>query len=151
MPPGGASASPQGMGSAVAPAGTEESPSEADARAMLLVEAMIEAAKADGMIDPEERQRIVGRLEQAGIGPEEKSFVEARMALPPAPERLSERVRPDRAENRILAAEVYVASLLAIEVDTDAERRYLRDLGKRLQLDDGLIGHLHDDLGVERL
>jgi uncharacterized membrane protein YebE (DUF533 family) len=147
MPPGGTSGAPQGMGSAVAPA---DSQAAAD-KAMLLVEAMIEAAKADGMIDSEERARILDRLEEAGIDNESRSFVEARMALPPAQGRLIERVRPGDPANRILAAEVYVASLLAIEVDTAAERSYLRDLGKRLELDDGLIGHLHDDIGADRL
>ena len=147
MPPSATAGAPGDRGSAVV---VDDRPDVASDKAMLLIEAMIEAAKADGEIDPEERRRIIERLEGGGLDPEARSFIEARMALPPATGRLVERVRPERPENRVLAAEVYVASLLAIEVDTPAERGYLRNLGERLKLDDGLLRHLHDDLGVDR-
>ncbi|HEX6144702.1 MAG TPA: DUF533 domain-containing protein [Geminicoccaceae bacterium] len=150
-PPAGAGGAPGDRGSAVVIDDRgDDRPEVAADKAMLLIEAMIEAAKADGEIDPGERRRILERLEGGGLDPEARSFIEARMALPPASDRLVERVRPESPENRVLAAEVYVASLLAIEVDTPAERAYLRTLGERLKLDDGLLRHLHDDLGVER-
>ena len=41
------------------------------------------------------------------------------------------------------AAEIYVASLLAIDVDNPAERGYLAMLAARLQLDEKLVAHLH--------
>jgi uncharacterized membrane protein YebE (DUF533 family) len=47
-----------------------------------------------------------------------------------------------------LAAEVYAASLLAIEVDTQAERAYLDRLAAALKLDQATRGHLHAALGV---
>ena len=47
-----------------------------------------------------------------------------------------------------LAVQVYAASLLAIEVDTAAERAYLRDLAARLGLDASAVAHVHQALGV---
>ena len=41
------------------------------------------------------------------------------------------------------AAEIYAASLLAIDVDNPAERGYLGMLAARLNLDEKLVEHLH--------
>jgi uncharacterized membrane protein YebE (DUF533 family) len=46
------------------------------------------------------------------------------------------------------AVEVYAASLLAIEVDTAAERDYLARLARSLGLDAGVVGEVHRALGV---
>ena len=43
-----------------------------------------------------------------------------------------------------LARQFYAVSLMAIEVDTDAERTYLRHLQDRLKLDGGTVRELHD-------
>ena len=47
-----------------------------------------------------------------------------------------------------VAVAVYAASLLAIEVDTDAERTYLRRLAGALRLDAGTVQQLHAGLGA---
>ena len=44
--------------------------------------------------------------------------------------------RPD------LAAQVYSASLMAINVDTDAERKYLAKLGKAMGLSDAVMQNI---------
>jgi uncharacterized membrane protein YebE (DUF533 family) len=49
-----------------------------------------------------------------------------------------------------LAAEVYAASLLAIEVDTEAEHHYLRQLAQGLRLDPIVVAELHAALGAPR-
>ena len=41
-----------------------------------------------------------------------------------------------------LAAQVYSASLMAIEVDTDAERRYLDKLAKAIGLNSNVINNI---------
>ncbi|MBL0901321.1 MAG: DUF533 domain-containing protein, partial [Reyranella sp.] len=43
-------------------------------------------------------------------------------------------------------AELYAASLLAIDVDNAAERGYLGMLAARLKLDDSLVAHLHGNV-----
>ena len=60
--------------------------------------------------------------------------------------------RPRRPRGQVqapdLAAQVYAASLLAIEVDTDAERAYLARLAQSLALPPAAIAHIHQTLGV---
>ncbi len=122
------------------PAGPPPFPPPPD-RALLLIEAMISASKADGEIDPEEKARILEHLDRQGEGPEARDFVERQMAQPLDLDRLVARV-PDQA----LAAEVYAASLLAIDPDTPAERAYLALLSSRLGLDPGVIRALEAQL-----
>lgn len=107
-------------------------PGPGQERAVLLVRAMIAAAKADGEIDAGERAAILSRLDEQGMGQEAHAFVEAEMARPLDLYEITSGVR-----DAATAADVYAASLLAITVDTDAERRYLDRLASRLGLDDG--------------
>lgn len=101
-------------------------------RAVLMIRAMIAAAKADGEIDADERAAILARLDEEGSGAEAHAFIEAEMARPLDLYEITSNVR-----DAAMAADVYAASLLAITVDTDAERRYLDRLAARLGLDDG--------------
>jgi uncharacterized membrane protein YebE (DUF533 family) len=48
-----------------------------------------------------------------------------------------------------LAEQIYEVSCLAIDVDTDAERRYLQTLGQTLGLSPGTVATLNDQLGVD--
>jgi uncharacterized membrane protein YebE (DUF533 family) len=50
--------------------------------------------------------------------------------------------------NPAQAAEVYAASLLAIDVDSEAERAYLRNLAAALRLDAGVVSFLHRTTGA---
>ena len=50
--------------------------------------------------------------------------------------------------NQEVAAQVYAASLLAIEVDTEAERQYLQQLAQAAQLHPLVVGQIHQTLGV---
>ena len=47
-----------------------------------------------------------------------------------------------------VAAQVYAASVLAIEADTDVERRYLQDLAARLGLNQQAVAYVHRSLGM---
>ena len=47
-----------------------------------------------------------------------------------------------------IAAQVYAASLLAIEVDTDEERHYLQVFASRLGLNGQQVANLHQAVGV---
>lgn len=50
--------------------------------------------------------------------------------------------------NPVVAAEVYVASLLAIDLDTPAEAAYLQQLAALLRLDAGTVTRLHELTGA---
>lgn len=111
----------------------------ANEHALLLVRAMIAAALSDGRLDESERNTIVGRLGVLGIGSEERSFLDAEIARPWSPAQFA--AAAAMPEQR---AEIYLASAIAIEADTDAERAYLKYLAATLQLDEQLIAHLED-------
>ncbi len=114
-----------------------------DGTARLLIRAMICAAKADGVIDAEERRAIVGRLSDSGADAEELAFVAAEFEAPANVEALIADVDdPD------VAIEVYLVSLLAITVDTEAERIYLAYLAQRLGLAPATVASLHERAGV---
>ncbi len=110
----------------------------------LVIQAMLNAAKADGEIDPTERSRILGKLAEDGADAEALAFVEREMQAPGDPAALVRAV----AGRQELAVQVYAASLLAIEVDTPAEVDYLSNLAASLGLDADIVGRVHDALGV---
>ena len=111
--------------------------------ALVLLKAMINAAKADGEVDASERQRITDKLAAAGADPEAQAFVQQELQGP-----LDLAGLVHAASTPQQAAEIYAASLLAIEVDTVGEQAYLRRLAQGLGLDDQVIQRLHVSLGV---
>jgi uncharacterized membrane protein YebE (DUF533 family) len=112
-------------------------------KALILLQAMISAAKADGQIEGGELERILGRLEKGGADSEARDFLLHEMRRPPDLDGLVAQVSDPE-----LAAEVYAASLLAIEVDTPAEKAYLERLATALGVDPAVRRHLHATLGA---
>ena len=100
-----------------------------DDEALLLVRAMIAAANADHELDDDERARILKALDEAEAGEEERAFLLAELESPIDLASLAE-----RAATPELASQVYLASCLAIEIDSRAERNYLDRLARRLGL-----------------
>jgi len=111
--------------------------------AMLTLKAMINAAKADGNIDEQETQRILGKLQEGGITSEEQQFVIDEMKKPMDTDNIVNAV-----PNPQVGAQIYAASLLAIEIDTDAERDYMQQLANRLGLDNNVVTYLHSAVGA---
>lgn len=109
----------------------------------LVLKAMINAAKADGEVDADERQQIVAKAGENGAGPDEQTYLEQELAAPMDTDALVA-----AAGNKVLAGQVYAASLLAITVDSQAERAYLQELAQRLGLDPTTVGQLHQNLNV---
>jgi uncharacterized membrane protein YebE (DUF533 family) len=106
----------------------------------LLIQAMIAAAAADGRIDDSERSAILERAEGAGLDAETRAFLHGELA---APLTLAQVVARTRAA---VAADVYAASLVAITLDTDAERAYLDQLASALTLDAQTRSAIHAEL-----
>lgn len=100
-----------------------------DRQALLLIRAMVAAANADGRIDDEERRRIADKLQEAGADADDRALIEREMASPVALDELASHV--DGEEE---AEQFYLASALAIDADTDAERSYLRFVADRLHI-----------------
>ena len=108
-----------------------------------LVRAMIAAAKADGQIDADEKERIFKRLEAMPLSAEEKAFVFDELSSP-----LDINAVVARADTPEHAAEIYAASLVAMKPDTPAERTYLEALAHKLKLDPGLVSEIHKTAGL---
>jgi uncharacterized membrane protein YebE (DUF533 family) len=104
--------------------------------------AMIAAAKADGEVDRAESQKIMGQMEQAGLTSEEKSFLLVEMARP-----LNIEDVVKQASTPEVAAQLYTASAIVIDQVNDRERNYLAMLAQRLNLPQGFVQQLHQELG----
>lgn len=112
--------------------------------AEIIVKAMINAAKADGRIDKTEIEKIVGKLEEGGMTTEEKNFFVTEAKKPMD---LDSVVR-SAAEEAEMAAQIYAASLLVIEVDTAAELDYMKRLAAGLGLHPEVASHIERTLGL---
>jgi uncharacterized membrane protein YebE (DUF533 family) len=110
------------------------------------VRAMIAAAKADGTIDEQEKARILGKVDEDGTTEAERRLVDEELRRPTNIASLVVEV-----PNQVVAAEVYGASLLAIDIDTDEEKAYLRELAKQLQLDTATVARLHELTGAPKI
>lgn len=111
----------------------------AEENAQLMIRAMIQAAKADGQIDADERAQILSHLTDASEA--EIAFVQTELDAPQDVAALA------TAAGETLKAQVYSASLMAIQVDTDAERVYLRNLAQALGLEAATVAQIHTGMG----
>ncbi|WP_149140536.1 DUF533 domain-containing protein [Gemmobacter caeruleus] len=141
---GAASAGARNMGEMLgAITGATPLGAAAEENAKLMIRAMIQAAKADGEIDAEERATILSHLKDASD--EEIAFVKAELDAPLDIMGFAASVG-DHAK-----AQVYSAALMAITVDTDAERAYLKGLASALGLDDATVATIHAGAGKPAL
>ena len=133
----------QNQGAAGAPPVTAPGPADLQRKATLLVRAMIQAAKADGQVDQQETQRVLGKLDTQGNDGEAREFVANEMRCPIDIAGLARDVTSPQE-----ASEVYAASLMAIEVDTQAEQDYMADLARALNLPGPIVAQIHMRLGL---
>ncbi|HQU70042.1 MAG TPA: DUF533 domain-containing protein [Albidovulum sp.] len=114
-----------------------------NAAAGLMLVAMIQAAKADGKVDAAEQKKLLGNL--GDITPEEKRFVEAQLAAPLDPDGLAGQVPQG------LEAQVYMMSLMAIDLDNQNEAQYLHRLATAMGLDKQVVNQIHAQAGAPQL
>ena len=108
----------------------EEEPSAETAEALLMLRAMIAAAKADGAIDAEERGRIAAQLDGAGLSAKARDAVLADFNKPLTPAALAK-----LASDPMLAAQLYAAAVVGAGEIAATERAWLDDFAKALKLD----------------
>jgi uncharacterized membrane protein YebE (DUF533 family) len=120
------------------PATAPSKKEEDDAR--LFLRAMIMATKADGQIDPAEKKRLLGHLDDATE--EEMAFVEEQLRAPVDPSGLAADTPDDRK------SQLYLMSIMAIDIDSPSEKHYLRDLASALGLEPATVAAIHERLGV---
>jgi len=106
--------------------------------AVTLLKAMVAAAKADGHIDGEERAHISGKLKELNLSAEDQAFLQKELSKP-----VDLAAFAAAAATPEIGAEIYLASLLVIDLDHEAERAYLGQLAAALRLDPALVVELH--------
>lgn len=127
-----------------APAPTRSAPPNqtlsTDDEAVVLIRALINAAKADGRIDANEQQAI---LSQVPDDPQTIQFLKQEFAQP-----LDVR---DFAWSVPLGLEVkvYTMSLAGMRLDTNTEAQYLRELAHGLRMDPDVCRQIHQRYGLQ--
>lgn len=125
-------------------AGNEQPPTPtAEQQAEICLRAMLNAAKCDGQIDAAEQQKITSQI--GDISPEEAEFIRNEMAAP---------VDFDTFVGSVpkgMEQQVYLMSILAIDLDSQVEAQYLDKLAKGLNIDQQTSNAIHQKLGVPAL
>ncbi len=120
-----------------------ESTPDTEKQAEVLLRAMLSAAKSDGEIDAGEREKLLKHL--GDVSPEEQAFVQREMSSPVDVQALVASVP------RGMEQQVYLMSLTAIDLDSQAEAQYLHQLAQGLNIDQRQCNAIHQQLGVQVL
>lgn len=112
--------------------------------AQMLIQLMVNAAKADGEIDEAETKNILEGLED--VSDAEKDFLKAEMAKP-----MASAADVAKGIDKSIAPDAYVISLMAIKLDTDAEASYMKSLADELGISEDDRNAVHDQLEIARL
>ncbi|MEX0309479.1 MAG: tellurite resistance TerB family protein, partial [Tateyamaria sp.] len=105
-----------------------EPTADQEAAAALMLRAMIQAAKSDGKLDDAEQEKLMGQL-GGDIDAEEAAFLRAEMQRSVDADALAREV-PNG-----MGPQVYAMSVLAIDLDSQAEAQYLHGLAQALGMD----------------
>jgi uncharacterized membrane protein YebE (DUF533 family) len=116
---------------------------EQDVAAALLLKAMIQAAKSDGDLDGAERDKLMKHL--GDISADERAFVEAEFARPVDAKGLA------RSVPQGLEPQVYLMSILAIDLDNRNEANYLHELASEMGLERDMVNAIHSQVGAPAL
>ncbi|CAA6804762.1 MAG: DUF533 domain-containing protein (Fragment) [uncultured Thiotrichaceae bacterium] len=140
---GGSQAGAGGLGGMLNDAlqGKAAEPSnEQELQAEVMLRAMISAAKADGDIDEAEQQKISEHL--GDITADELELVRSIMSEPNDIDALVNSI-PKGMEQQ-----AYFMSLLAIDLDSQAEAEYLHKLSQGLGISQEMSNNIHEKLGA---
>ena len=108
---------------------------------------MINAAKSDGRIDKEEYGNITGKLQKAGVSQEDMYYIIEELQKPMNTESI---IRAGKKSPE-LAAQLYAATLMTIEVDTQAERAYVRELASGMGLTRDVVRNIEQMVGMQQV
>ena len=116
---------------------------DASRQATMMINAMLNAAKADGRFDNEERDKIAGRL--GDLSDEEITYINNELSRPLDVDGFVRSVPPHSAN------QVYAMSLMAIDLDTNPEAQYLHQLAQGLGIAPDTVNQIHRQLGAPQL
>ncbi|MNH05918.1 Inner membrane protein YebE [compost metagenome] len=110
---------------------------EAEDHSHAILRALIAAAKADGRIDKQEEQLIYAEIKRQTSDPQLQQWLDEEVSKP-----LDAAEVAQSAQDPAMAAEMYLASVMLVDDQQDAERAYLDELAGALQIDPTLQVHL---------
>lgn len=113
-------------------------------QAKLMLRAMIQAAKADGELDEQEKEIILGELGD-DISDEERAFVQEQLSAPIDVMGLA------ADSGAPFKTQIYATSLAAIRLDNAREASYLQQLSTALGLSDAERDQIHTYMGAPTL
>ncbi len=116
-------------------------PAAAEDLSTRLLQAMVAATKADGVVSDVEQAAIDAQLTKLGLGDAAQVMIATELAAPTDVGRIAALARSPEE-----AAAIYTASLLVVNRQGAAEKGYLAMLAARLGLDAGLVTHLEASL-----
>ncbi|UVK85040.1 tellurite resistance TerB family protein [Pseudomonas sichuanensis] len=110
---------------------------EAEDHSHAILRALIAAAKADGRIDEQEEQLIYAEIKRQTSDPQLQQWLDEEVSRPLDAVQVAQSAR-----DPAMAAEMYLASVMLVDDQQDAERAYLDELASALQIDPTLQLHL---------
>lgn len=110
---------------------------EAEEHSHAILRALIAAAKADGRIDDVEKQMISTEIGRHTDDPQLQQWLDDEVAKPLDPNDVAQ-----SATDPGMASEMYLASVMLVDDQQDAERNYLDELAAALQIEPQLQLHL---------
>jgi len=108
---------------------------------LAIIRAMIAAAKADGNMDAAESQKIMGQLESAGLGAQEKALLMQEVSNTQDVNTIS-----NAAKTSEEAAQIYLAALLVCDSQCSREQEFLSSLAGALKLESAFTVSLQQEL-----
>jgi uncharacterized membrane protein YebE (DUF533 family) len=103
---------------------------EAEEHSHAILRALIAAAKADGRIDESEKQMISTEIGRHTDDPQLQQWLDDEVAKPLDPNEVAQ-----SATDPGMASEMYLASVMLVDDQQDAERNYLDELAAALQIE----------------
>ncbi len=116
---------------------------EAADHATLIIRAMINAAKSDGSIDKEEQEKVISKL--GDVTQAEVEFVRNEFNAPLDVDAFVQSIP------RGMEQQIYAVSLMAIDLDSNKEARYLSELAQGLRIQPELANQIHEQLGAPKI
>ena len=122
------------------PSSSGSSSKESGERALILIRAMVNAAKADGQIDNDEQQKIISRLSDRSR--ETIDFLRQEFARPVNVGEFA------RSVPLGMEQQVYMLSLITMDLNTAGEAQYLTELSDALRISPEVRNQIHERVGA---
>ena len=122
------------------PSSSGSSSKESGERALILIRAMVNAAKADGQIDDDEQKKIISRLSDRSR--ETIDFLRQEFARPVNVGEFA------RSVPLGMEQQVYMLSLITMDLNTAGEAQYLTELSDALRISPEVRKQIHERVGA---